>query len=69
MFKIFVIEMRFRCGIFVIIMGEIGCGKIRFIKFFSDLRRGGVDVEILKLVKVYGGITVDMIYFKVREAE
>lgn len=29
--KIFVIYMRFRCNILVIIMGEIGCGKMKFI--------------------------------------
>lgn len=69
MFKIFVIEMWFWCGILVIIMGEIGCGKIRFIKFFSDLWCGGINVDIIKLVKVYGGIIVDMIYFRVREVE
>ncbi|XP_023412590.2 E3 ubiquitin-protein ligase RNF213 isoform X4 [Loxodonta africana] len=69
MLKILAIEMRFRCGIPVVIMGETGCGKTRLIKFLSDLRRGGVDAETMKLVKVHGGTTVDMIYSKVREAE
>ncbi|XP_058417797.1 E3 ubiquitin-protein ligase RNF213 isoform X3 [Diceros bicornis minor] len=69
MLKILAIEMRFRCGIPVIIMGETGCGKTRLIKFLSDLRRGGADAETLKLVKVHGGTTADMIYSKVREAE
>ncbi|XP_045155456.1 E3 ubiquitin-protein ligase RNF213-like [Echinops telfairi] len=69
MLKILAIEMRFRCGIPVVIMGETGCGKTRLIKFLSDLRRGGVDAETLKLVKVHGGTTADMIYSKVREAE
>uniref|UniRef100_A0A2K6FX44 E3 ubiquitin-protein ligase RNF213 n=1 Tax=Propithecus coquereli TaxID=379532 RepID=A0A2K6FX44_PROCO len=69
MLKILAIEMRFRCGIPVIIMGETGCGKTRLIKFLSDLRRGGADAQTIKLVKVHGGTTADMIYSKVREAE
>ncbi|XP_055264373.1 E3 ubiquitin-protein ligase RNF213 isoform X3 [Moschus berezovskii] len=69
MLKILAIEMRFRCGIPVIIMGETGCGKTRLIKFLSDLRRGGADAETMKLVKVHGGTTADLIYSKVREAE
>ncbi|KAF4008099.1 hypothetical protein G4228_019714 [Cervus hanglu yarkandensis] len=69
MLKILAIEMRFRCGIPVIIMGETGCGKTRLIKFLSDLRRQGADAETVKLVKVHGGTTADMIYSKVREAE
>ncbi|KAI5277308.1 hypothetical protein MUG91_G144n75 [Manis pentadactyla] len=69
MLKILAIEMRFRCGIPVIVMGETGCGKTRLIKFLSDLRRGAVRAETMKLVKVHGGTTADMIYSKVREAE
>ncbi|XP_021566641.1 E3 ubiquitin-protein ligase RNF213, partial [Carlito syrichta] len=69
MLKILAIEMRFRCGIPVIIMGETGCGKTRLIKFLSDLRRGGVDADTIKLVKVHGGTTADMIYTKVTKAE
>uniref|UniRef100_A0A8C9CZX4 E3 ubiquitin-protein ligase RNF213 n=1 Tax=Phocoena sinus TaxID=42100 RepID=A0A8C9CZX4_PHOSS len=69
MLKILAIEMRFRCGIPVIIMGETGCGKTRLIKFLSDLRRGGADADTMKLVKVHGGTTANMIYSKVREAE
>ncbi|XP_044530479.1 E3 ubiquitin-protein ligase RNF213 [Gracilinanus agilis] len=67
--KILAIEMRFRCGIPVIIMGETGCGKTRLIKFLSDLRRGGVDAENMKLVKVHGGTSAATIYSKIREAE
>ncbi|XP_067403324.1 E3 ubiquitin-protein ligase RNF213 isoform X3 [Emydura macquarii macquarii] len=67
--KIFAIEMRFRCGIPVIIMGETGCGKTRLIKFLCELRRGGVDAENMKLVKVHGGTSAEMIYAKIREAE
>ncbi|KAJ8398812.1 hypothetical protein AAFF_G00420090 [Aldrovandia affinis] len=67
--KMLAIHMRFRCGIPVIIMGETGCGKTRLIKFLCELRRSGVATENMKLVKVHGGTTSDMIYIKVREAE
>ncbi|KAM9745174.1 E3 ubiquitin-protein ligase rnf213-alpha-like isoform 2-T2 [Menidia menidia] len=67
--KMLAIHMRFRCGIPVIIMGETGCGKTRLIKFLCELRRGGVATENLKLVKVHGGTTSEMIHDKVREAE
>ncbi|VTJ88973.1 Hypothetical predicted protein [Marmota monax] len=69
MLKILAIEMRFRCGISVIIMGETGCGKTRLIKFLSDLRRAGTQAETMKLVKVHGGTTTAMIHSKVLEAE
>lgn len=67
--KMLAIHMRFRCGIPVIIMGETGCGKTRLIKYLCELRRGGVATENMKLVKVHGGTTSEMIYTKVREAE
>ncbi|XP_046895107.1 E3 ubiquitin-protein ligase rnf213-alpha isoform X2 [Hypomesus transpacificus] len=67
--KMLAIHMRFRCGIPVIIMGETGCGKTRLIKFLCELRRCGVATDNLKLVKVHGGTSSDMIYTKVREAE
>uniref|UniRef100_UPI003AABD3E1 E3 ubiquitin-protein ligase rnf213-alpha n=1 Tax=Centroberyx gerrardi TaxID=166262 RepID=UPI003AABD3E1 len=67
--KMLAIHMRFRCGIPVIIMGETGCGKTRLIKFLCELRRSGVATENMKLVKVHGGTTSDMIYTKVRDAE
>ncbi|XP_037333444.2 E3 ubiquitin-protein ligase rnf213-alpha isoform X2 [Pungitius pungitius] len=67
--KMLAIHMRFRCGIPVIIMGETGCGKTRLIKFLCELRRSGVATENMKLVKVHGGTTSEMIYNKVREAE
>ncbi|XP_062071742.1 E3 ubiquitin-protein ligase RNF213 isoform X3 [Lepus europaeus] len=69
MLKILAIEMRFRCGIPVVIMGETGCGKTRLIKFLSDLRRGGAMAETMRLVKVHGGTTADTIRSRVREAE
>lgn len=67
--KMLAIHMRFRCGIPVIIMGETGCGKTRLIKFLCELRRSGVATENMKLIKVHGGTTSEMIYTKVREAE
>ncbi|XP_072224665.1 E3 ubiquitin-protein ligase rnf213-alpha [Leuresthes tenuis] len=67
--KMLAIHMRFRCGIPVIIMGETGCGKTRLIKFLCELKRGGVATENMKLVKVHGGTTSEMVYTKVREAE
>ncbi|KAM3598560.1 uncharacterized protein V6R79_019582 [Siganus canaliculatus] len=67
--KMLAIHMRFRCGIPVIIMGETGCGKTRLIKFLCELRRSGVATENMKLVKVHGGTSSEMIYTKVREAE
>ncbi|XP_013361468.1 PREDICTED: E3 ubiquitin-protein ligase RNF213 isoform X2 [Chinchilla lanigera] len=69
MLKILAIEMRFRCGIPVIIMGETGCGKTKLIKFLSDLRRAGANTDTMKLVKVHGGTTPTMIYRSVNEAE
>ncbi|XP_067369794.1 E3 ubiquitin-protein ligase rnf213-alpha-like [Channa argus] len=67
--KMMAIHMRFKCGIPVIIMGETGCGKTRLIKFMCELRRCGAQKENMKLVKVHGGTTADMIYEKVKEAE
>ncbi|XP_078081837.1 E3 ubiquitin-protein ligase rnf213-beta [Mustelus asterias] len=67
--KILAIHMRFRCGIPVIIMGETGCGKTRLIKFLCELRKAGANTENMKLVKVHGGTTADMIYSKIKDAE
>uniref|UniRef100_A0A3Q3AP92 RING-type E3 ubiquitin transferase n=1 Tax=Kryptolebias marmoratus TaxID=37003 RepID=A0A3Q3AP92_KRYMA len=67
--KMLAIHMRFRCGIPVIVMGETGCGKTRLIKFLCELQRSGVATENMKLVKVHGGTTSEMIYTKVIEAE
>ncbi|XP_067860096.1 E3 ubiquitin-protein ligase rnf213-alpha isoform X2 [Heptranchias perlo] len=67
--KILAIHMRFRCGIPVIIMGETGCGKTRLIKFLCELRKVGANTENMKLVKVHGGTTADMIYSKIKDAE
>lgn len=52
--KILAIQMRFRCGIPVVIMGETGCGKTRLIRYMCDLARGrncGRNMLILKVNK------------------
>ncbi|OXB61070.1 hypothetical protein ASZ78_013633 [Callipepla squamata] len=67
--KILAIEMRFRCNIPVVIMGETGCGKTRLVNFLCKLRRSFLEVENMKLVKVHGGTTAEMIYARVKEAE
>ncbi|XP_064378919.1 E3 ubiquitin-protein ligase RNF213 isoform X2 [Dromaius novaehollandiae] len=67
--KILAIEMRFRCNIPVIIMGETGCGKTRLVKFLCELRRRYAEAENIKLVKVHGGTTAEMIYARIKEAE
>ncbi|XP_047465467.1 E3 ubiquitin-protein ligase rnf213-beta [Mugil cephalus] len=67
--KMLAIQMRFRCGIPVVIMGETGCGKTRLVRFLCTLQREGKQLENMVLVKVHGGTTADMIYRKVREAE
>ncbi|XP_054702200.1 E3 ubiquitin-protein ligase RNF213 isoform X2 [Grus americana] len=69
MLKILAIEMRFRCNIPVVIMGETGCGKTRLIKFLCKLRRSYIEIENMKLVKVHGGTTAEMIYARIKEAE
>ncbi|XP_062826871.1 E3 ubiquitin-protein ligase RNF213 isoform X2 [Anolis carolinensis] len=67
--KILAMEMRFRCGIPVVLMGETGCGKTRLIKFLCELRKSGATPDNMKLVKVHGGTTAESIYANVREAE
>ncbi|OXB81060.1 UNVERIFIED_CONTAM: hypothetical protein H355_004990 [Colinus virginianus] len=67
--KILAIEMRFRCNIPVVIMGETGCGKTRLVNFLCKLRRSFLEVENMQLVKVHGGTTAEMIYARVKEAE
>ncbi|XP_025026630.1 E3 ubiquitin-protein ligase RNF213, partial [Python bivittatus] len=69
MLKILAIEMRFRCGIPVVLMGETGCGKTRLIKYLCEMRKCGANADNMKLVKVHGGTTADAIYDKVREAK
>ncbi|XP_019896923.2 E3 ubiquitin-protein ligase rnf213-alpha isoform X2 [Esox lucius] len=67
--KMLAILMRFRCNIPVVIMGETGCGKTRLINFLCELQKKGVNTQNMKLVKVHGGTSSEMIYTNVREAE
>ena len=50
--KILAIQMRFRCGIPVVIMGETGCGKTRLIRYMCDLARQGEDKRNMLIMKV-----------------
>ena len=67
--KMLAIQMRFRCEIPVVIMGETGCGKTRMIEFMSRLKAGGnPDVQNMVVVKVHGGVTASMVQEKVEKA-
>ncbi|XP_064403130.1 E3 ubiquitin-protein ligase RNF213-like isoform X2 [Halichondria panicea] len=55
--KMLAIQMRFRCDIPVVIMGETGCGKTRLIRYMCDLARGGRDLKNMLILKIHGGIT------------
>jgi ABC-type uncharacterized transport system fused permease/ATPase subunit len=50
--KILAIQMRFRCGIPVVIMGETGCGKTRLIRYMCDLARKGRKTRNMFILKV-----------------
>ena len=50
--KILAIQMRFRCGIPVVIMGETGCGKTRLIRYMCDLARQGENRRNMLIMKV-----------------
>ena len=67
--KMLAIQMRFRCGIPVVMMGETGCGKTRMIEFMSKLKAGHNDqIKNMLVVKVHGGVTVSMIQKHVEAA-
>ncbi|XP_068759451.1 E3 ubiquitin-protein ligase rnf213-alpha-like isoform X4 [Montipora capricornis] len=67
--KIMAIQMRFRCNIPVIVMGETGCGKTRLIRFMCGLQAGPNGPRNMLLVKVHGGTTYEDIEAKVKQAE
>ena len=72
--KILAIEMRFRCGIPVVIMGETGCGKTRLIRFMCQLQSGKREEgkekkQNLLMMKVHGGTTEDEVREKVLQAQ
>ena len=50
--KILAIQMRFRCGIPVVIMGETGCGKTRLIRYMCDLAREQREARNMLILKV-----------------
>ena len=50
--KMLAIQMRFRCGIPVVIMGETGCGKTRLIRYMCDLAREGREGRNMLIMKV-----------------
>ena len=50
--KILAIQMRFRCSIPVVIMGETGCGKTRLIRYMCDLAREGRQARNMFILKV-----------------
>ena len=50
--KILTIQMRFRCGIPVVIMGETGCGKTRLVQYMCDLAREGREARNMLILKV-----------------
>ena len=53
--KILAIQMRFRCGIPVVIMGETGCGKTRLTRYMCDLAREGREARNMLILKVVLG--------------
>ena len=67
--KILAIQMRFRCGIPVIVMGETGCGKTRLIRYMCALQANLTGAKNMILMKVHGGVKRTDIINKVKEAE
>ena len=67
--KMLAIQMRFRCGIPVVMMGETGCGKTRMIDFMSKLKASGNNnIKNMIVIKVHGGVTASMVQQKVLDA-
>ena len=67
--KILAMQMRFRCGIPVIVMGETGCGKTRLIRYMCSLQASLTGAKNMVVMKVHGGVTRTDITRKVTEAE
>ena len=67
--KILAIQMRFRCGIPVVIMGETGCGKTRLIRYMCALQANCTGAKNMLLMKVHGGVTHEDIMKRIEEAE
>ncbi|XP_077980129.1 E3 ubiquitin-protein ligase rnf213-alpha-like [Glandiceps talaboti] len=72
--KMMAIQMRFRCDIPVVVIGETGCGKTRLVRFMCELQAGPGTAESPKpqnmvIMKVHGGTTADDIIRKVEQAQ
>ena len=67
--KMLAIQMRFRCGIPVIIMGETGCGKTRLVRYMCALQSNLTGAKNMLLMKVHGGVTRRDIINKVKKAK
>ena len=67
--KIMAIQMRFRCDIPVVVMGETGCGKTRLIRFMCQLQAGSEDINNMLIMKIHGGIKEEHIVKMVERAE
>ena len=55
--KMLAIDMRFRCNIPVIIMGETGCGKTRLIKFMCKFQANNLNIQNMVILKIHDGTT------------
>ena len=53
--KMLAIQMRFRCGIPVIIIGETGCGKTRLIRYLCSLGKTDQRQKSMLIMKVSEG--------------
>lgn len=69
MMKLLAIEMRFQCGIPVVLLGETGCGKTRLIQFMCKLKAGLKQEQNLVMKKIHGGVTRREILLTVEAAE
>ncbi|XP_064404373.1 E3 ubiquitin-protein ligase RNF213-like isoform X3 [Halichondria panicea] len=67
--KMLAIQMRFRCDIPVVIIGETGCGKTRLIHYMCDLARGGLEQRNMLILKIHGGVTNKHVTNFVKDAE
>jgi hypothetical protein len=69
LFKMLAIQMRFRCNIPVILMGETGCGKTRLIKYMCELAKQNQELKNFFMLKVHGGTTDNDILKVIQKAE
>ena len=74
--KMLAIEMRLRCDIPVVVMGETGCGKTKLIEFYSAIKRLKVQalhprlrINNFLILRVHGGTDAQRIQLEIRKAE